>query len=140
MGASRAGASIGLGREGGLWGRGCFGEGCSGGGSSLPQHVEAPRLGVDWELQLLAFTTATTPDPSHSCNLYHSLWLCQILKPLSKARDRTRVLTVTMSETQRELPIQYILNGLHLLKMFPSFLLIGLFHFSNLGNFSIVDL
>ena len=33
-----------------------------------------------------------TPDPSHICDLHHSLWQCQILNPRSKARDRTRVL------------------------------------------------
>ena len=28
------------------------------------QHMEVPRLGADWELQLLAYTTATaTQDP-----------------------------------------------------------------------------
>ena len=31
-----------------------------------PQHMEVPRLGVESELQLLAYATATaTPDPSH---------------------------------------------------------------------------
>ena len=35
-----------------------------------PQHMEVPRLGVDLELQLLAYTTATAmPDPSCICNL-----------------------------------------------------------------------
>ena len=32
-----------------------------------PQHMEFPRLGVEWELQLLAYTTATaTQDPAAS--------------------------------------------------------------------------
>ena len=48
------------------------------------------RLRVESELQLPAYTTATAmPDLSHSCNLHHSLWQCQILNILSKARDRT---------------------------------------------------
>ena len=37
-------------------------------------HMEVPRLGVESELQLLAYTTATaTPDLSHLCNLHCSL-------------------------------------------------------------------
>ena len=53
----------------------------------LLQHVEV--LGcVVLELQLLAYTTATaTSDPSLICDLYHSSWQCQILNPLSEARD-----------------------------------------------------
>ena len=36
-----------------------------------------------------AHTTATAiPDPSHICNLSCSLWQCQILNPLSEARDQ----------------------------------------------------
>ena len=36
-------------------------------------HMEVPRLGVQWELQLLVYTTATAmPDWSHVCNLHHS--------------------------------------------------------------------
>ena len=36
--------------------------------------MEVPRLGVQLELQLPAYITATaTPDPSHVFNLYHSL-------------------------------------------------------------------
>ena len=38
-----------------------------------PWHMEAPKLGVELELQLLACTIATaTWDPSHVCDLYHS--------------------------------------------------------------------
>ena len=33
-----------------------------------PRHMEVPRLGVQSELQLMAYATATaTPDPSHIC-------------------------------------------------------------------------
>ena len=56
--------------------------------------MEVPRLAVKQELQLQAYTTATvTSDPSHICDLRHSLWLHQILNPLSEARDRTHILT-----------------------------------------------
>ena len=37
------------------------------------RHMEIPRLGVEPELQLLAYTTATaTPDASCVCDLHHS--------------------------------------------------------------------
>ena len=37
-----------------------------------PQHMEVPRLGVELEIQPLAYTTATaTGDLSRVCNLYH---------------------------------------------------------------------
>ena len=49
-----------------------------------PRHVEVLRLGVESELQLLAYTTATaTWDPSCICDLHHSLWQSLILNPLS---------------------------------------------------------
>ena len=52
--------------------------------------MEAPKLGVELELQLPAYTTATaTWDPSCVCDLHHSPWQCRILNPRSKARDQT---------------------------------------------------
>ena len=52
-----------------------------------PWHVEVPRLGVEFELQLLAYTTATaTWDLSCVCDLHHSSWQGWILSPLSEAR------------------------------------------------------
>ena len=60
-----------------------------------PRPMEVPRLGVESELELLAYTTATaTQDPSHVCNLHHSSRHRRILNPLSKARDRTTNLMV----------------------------------------------
>ena len=54
------------------------------------QHMEVPRLGVESELQLSAYATATaTLDLSHICDLHHSSWQCQVFDPLSKARDQT---------------------------------------------------
>ena len=52
--------------------------------------MEVPRLGVELELQLAAYTTATAmQDPSLVCNRHHSSQQHQILNPLSKARDWT---------------------------------------------------
>ena len=57
-----------------------------------PQHMEVPRVGVKSELQLLAYTTATTMwDPNYVCDLYHSSWQCS----LSEARDWTFILLAT---------------------------------------------
>ena len=58
--------------------------------------MEVPRLGVESEVQLPAYARAIAmQDPSHVCGLRHSLRQCQILNPLSKARDRTGNLVVT---------------------------------------------
>ena len=60
--------------------------------------MEIPWLGVELELQLPAYTTATaTQDPSRICNLRQSLWQGQILNPLSKAKGQTHIFTGTMS-------------------------------------------
>ena len=60
------------------------------------QHMEVPRLGVESELQMPAYTTATaTQDLSGICNLHHSSWQRQIPDPLSEARDRTLILMDT---------------------------------------------
>ena len=50
--------------------------------------MEVPRLGVQLELQLLAYMT-TTPDQSQVCDLHHSSRQHWILNPLIEARDRT---------------------------------------------------
>ena len=60
------------------------------------QHMEVPRLGVQSELQLPAYTTATAKwDLSHICDLHYRSQPCQILNPLSRARDWTQVLLDT---------------------------------------------
>ena len=57
------------------------------------QHMEVPRLGVESELQLLAYPTATAMwDPSRIFDLHHSSRQCRILNPLSEARDQTCIL------------------------------------------------
>ena len=54
------------------------------------RHMEVSRLGVQSELQLLAYVTATTmPDPSHICDLCCTLYQCQILNLVSEARTKT---------------------------------------------------
>ena len=58
--------------------------------------MEVSRLGVKSELQLPACTTAyATQDPSYICDLHHSFQQQQILNPLSKAGDGTRILMDT---------------------------------------------
>ena len=58
--------------------------------------MEIPRLGVESELYLPAYTTATaTWDPSRVYHLHHSSQQCRILNPLSKARDPTRNFRIT---------------------------------------------
>ena len=70
------------------------------------QHMEISRLGVQSELQLPAYTTATAmPDLSLVCDLHHSLWQCWILNPLSKARDQTCVLMHTTWVHSRNLVV-----------------------------------
>ena len=56
-------------------------------------HMEVPRLRVESELSLLAYTTATAiRDLSRICNLHHSSWQRQNLNPLREARGRTHIL------------------------------------------------
>ena len=70
----------------------------------------SPGLGVEVELQLPVYTTATaTQDLSHTCDLCRSSQQCGILNPLSEAMGRTCILRDTMSgseppEPQWELP------------------------------------
>ena len=59
--------------------------------------MEVPKLGMESELQLLAYTTATAiPNLSHICILQHSAGQCWILDPLSEAKDQTSILTDTL--------------------------------------------
>ena len=58
--------------------------------------MEVSRLGVELELQLPAYATATaTRDLSRVCNLHHSSWQHRILDSLSEARDWTVILMDT---------------------------------------------
>ena len=57
------------------------------------RHREVPRLGVESELQLPAYTTVTAVlDPSLVFKLRHSSKHRQTLSPLNQARDRTHIL------------------------------------------------
>ena len=57
------------------------------------QHMEVPRVGVEAELQLPAYTTATaTWDPSCIWDLNHTLRQGQLFNPLIEARDGTHIL------------------------------------------------
>ena len=58
--------------------------------------MEVPRLGVELELQLPAYATATaTVDPSCVCDLNHRSRQCRIFNPLSETRDGTHILVDT---------------------------------------------
>ena len=79
--------------------------------------MEVPRLGVELELQLPAYTTATEAlDPSSIFDLHHSSGQCQITYPWREARDRTRVL---MATSQIRFPLRHHGNS------GPSFILNG---------------
>ena len=61
-----------------------------------PQHMEAPRLGVKSELQLVAYTTATAmPDPKPCQQPTPQLTAAPILNPLCQARDQTCIVMDT---------------------------------------------
>ena len=62
------------------------------------QYMEFPGLGGQIGAVATASAMATiTPDASLPCDLPCSLWQSWILNPLSEARDRTHILTETMS-------------------------------------------
>ena len=55
-------------------------------------HMEFSRQGVQLELQLLAYSTATAmPDLSRICDLHSSSWQCWVPDTLSEARDKTHI-------------------------------------------------
>ena len=58
-----------------------------------PRHMEVPSLGVESELQLPSYATATH-DLICICDLHHSSWQHQILNLWSEIRDQTRNLLV----------------------------------------------
>ena len=96
-----------------------------------PRHIEVPRLGVQSELQLPVYTTATaTRDPSLVRDLHHSSWQCWIFNPWSEARDRTGKLTVPS-----RICFRYAMSGTPLwafIKALSFFLVLLLLHASSL--------
>ena len=57
-------------------------------GGGTPEAYGSSQARVESGLQLPVHTTTTaTQDLSHVCDLHHSLLQCQILNPLSEARD-----------------------------------------------------
>ena len=63
---------------------------------AVPGAYEFPKLGVESELQLLAYATATPKqDPSHICDLHCSSRQHQIPNALSETRDWTYILMDT---------------------------------------------
>ena len=68
-----------------IWGWGCL---CACVLGPHPCHMEVPRLGVELELHLQTYSTATImQDLSCTCTLYQSSWQCRFLNPLHEARD-----------------------------------------------------
>ena len=58
-----------------------------------PWHMKVPKLGVELELHLLGYTTATaTWDPSSICNLHFSSQQHWVFNPLIQDRDWTCIL------------------------------------------------
>ena len=58
-----------------------------------PHHMEVSRVGLELELWVPAYTTATaTPDLSLTCDLHRSSRQRRILNPPSGTRDQTQVL------------------------------------------------
>ena len=63
---------------------------------AVPTAYESPRLRVESELQMQAYTTASaTWDLSHICDLHYRSPQHPLLNPLSEARDQTCILMDT---------------------------------------------
>ena len=77
--------------------------------------MKVPRLGAESELKLSTYTTATaTQDPNSFSNPHHSLGQCQILNPLSKARDWTHIFVDTSQVLN---PLSHSRDSLQALKV-----------------------
>ena len=95
-------------------------------GSHL-RHMEVPRLGIESELQHLAYTTAT-PDPIRVCNRHHSS--CQLLDPYRPGIEPAPswvLVGLPLSHTRNSCPLPYcphtcpasLCNLFPLLLLFP---------------------
>ena len=79
-----------------------------------PRPMKAPRPGVESELRLLTYTTATTTwDPSHVCDAHHTLRQHWIRDPLSRATDQTHIPMILVgfvtAEPQGELLVSLLI-------------------------------
>ena len=79
------------------------------------RHMEVPRLGVELQLQLPAYTIATaTRSPSCVCNLCHSSQPPRILNLLSEAWDQTAsswmLVRFVTAEPRQEVPVSLSLD------------------------------
>ena len=78
-------------------------------------HMEVPRLGIELELKLPAYTTVTA-DPSCVWNLHHSSWQHWILNPPSEVGDQIHILMDTseflnlLSHNRNSWDTFYLLN------------------------------
>ena len=81
--------------------------------------MEVTRLGVEVELQLLAYATATaTRDLSHICDRHHRSWQHGILNPQSEGKDQTFIL---MDTSQIHNPLSHNGNSIfHLFKIYST--------------------
>jgi len=84
--------------------------------------MEVVRLGVESELQLPAYTTATAMwDLSGICHLHHSSWQHWVLSQLGEARDGTHTLMDTswlLNPLSHNGNSKYLLSGSPLEKKF----------------------
>ena len=102
--------------------------------------MEVPRLGVESELQLTAYTTATAmPDPRCICNLHGSSWQRRILNPLSEAWDQTLILMDTSRIrycwTTTGTPFNFFLCKLPICHLF---ILMNAYYVLDIGHFLLV--
>ena len=103
--------------------------------------MEVPRLGVNLELQLPAYTTVIAmSDPSHICSLHHSSLQCWIPNPLSEGRGLNwHPHGFVTAEPQWELPVfhsfycrlilHYMLHHIFFLILSSADGHLGYFHF-----------
>ena len=90
-----------------------------------PWHMEIPRLGVESEMQLLSYATATQ-GLSHVCDLCQSVQQHQILHLLSKARDRSCILmdasgACNLLNHKRDASLSFVKSAFSLLSWLEDF-------------------
>ena len=81
-------------------------------------YMEVPSLGVESELQLPAYTTATAMwDPSHVCNLHHSSWQRRVRNHLGRSGIEPTSSPILVRAVTPE-PQWELLEGTLLVKLF----------------------